>query len=719
MALLSPSLLRNPELDSWVRIDAGGTITLSTGKVELGQGLVTAIARLGAEELDVSLDRIRVRTLDTQTGPDEGPTISSLSMLESGNAVRQAAAEAKAYLLELAAAELGTPVAQLRVEDGTVSAPDGASTDYWRLLAGGRFGVEVTGAVDPKPPSERRIVGKPAPRVDLPAIVTGTAAYVHDVAFPGMLHARVVRPPSRAATLETVDVAAAQELPGVVAVVRDGSYLGVVAEREEQAIAAAAALAGTARWDEQPTLPPLERLSEWLREQPTLDFPVVRGVPVAEPVPPIEIPEQAVQTVRATYSRPYTMHGSIGPAAATAVWNEGRLTVWSATQVAYRLRDQLALALGDVDVEDIRVVHVSGPGAYGHNGCDDAAFDAAFLARSVPGRHVAIQWSRSDEHAWEGYGPASVMDLQASVDADGRVVGWNHDIWSNTHNAYGWPGQDGCFLIGSWHRDPPLAAPPPIPSLNYHTMLHRNADPLYTFPGRRIVKRFVPTWPIRTSTLRGLGAFANVFALESFIDEVAEAVERDPLAFRLDYLEDERAREVLATAAELGGWNERVDQCGRGMGLAFAQFKNLQTYVAVLVEVTVDDATAEIRLQRAVIAADAGEIIDPEGLTNQLEGGFVQAASWTLKERVTFDATRITSVDWESYPILTFPEIPEVEVALIDRPGYAILGAGEAVAGPAPAAIANAVYAATGIRVRDLPLTPDRVRAAAAEATLV
>ena len=525
-----------------------------------------------------------------------------------------------------------------------------------------------------------------------------------------MLHGRVVRPPSRGARLESVDEERARSAPGVVEVVRDGSFLGVVAEREEQALAAAASLAAAARWSEEPSLPPVDALPAWLRGQPGRAFLVVDGVGVEGDVPPVAEPGGAARTVRATYTRPYTLHGSIGPSAAVAQWRGQRLDVWSSTQGVFPLRRALAGALR-VEQESIRVRHVEAAGCYGHNGADDAALDAALLARAGGGRPVRVVLTREQEHTWEPYGPAAVIDMQASVDADGRLLDWNHDVWSNTHVGRASIAPPGTSALASaWLLADPVPPPVPKPRLMYHAGIHRNADPLYAFPNRRVVKHFVEGAPVRASSLRSLGAFANVFAIESFVDELAEATGADPVAFRLSYLDDPRAREVLEMAAAHVG-TPGAGEFGAGVGIAFAQYKNLQCYAAVAVELHVDDATAAIRLDRAVVAADAGEVIDPKGLANQLEGGVVQAASWTLKERVAFDDTRITSSSWDSYPILTFPEVPEVEVLLLDRPGVTSVGAGEAAQGPTAAAIANALHDAIGVRVRDLPLTPERLQA--------
>jgi len=713
MTGLPGSLARYPQLDLWVRIDPQETVTIFTGKVELGQGLRSALARIGAVELDLAIERIRVETADTAHGLDEGITAGSLSIEESGSALRQAAAEARECLLRRAADELGVHMDDLVVDDGTVSAA-GRSTTYWELFGGRRFCAEATGRAAPKSPEERRLTRREGRRVDLAAIVTGRTTYIQDLRLPAMLHGRIVRPPRPRAVLVSVDDDRVRVLPGVVSVVRDGSFLGVTAEREEQAVAAAAELSASARWTGGAVLPPPGRLPEWLRAQPALEFLVVDGTAVNGPVPPIVEPAGADRTLRATYTRPYLLHGSIGPSAAAASWSGGKLEVWSATQGVFPLRAALAAALR-IDKDTIRVRHVEGPGCYGHNGADDVALDAALLARGTEGRPVRVVNTREQEHTWEPFGPAAVVELQASLDANGQILDWNHDVWSNAHIGRPREGPAGMSALASaWSLEQPLKETAPQPSLVFHGGVHRNADPLYAVPNRRIVKHFVTERPLRTSALRSLGAYANVFALESFVDEVAEAAGIDPLDYRLSYLNDTRARAVLSCAAERIGWPGPRDEFGHGAGIAFARYKNAMTYAAVAVELHVDDLTAEVRLDRVAVAADAGEVIDPNGLENQLEGGVVQSASWTLQEEVTFDATSVTSTDWASYPILSFPEIPSIEVELIDRPELPPLGAGEAAQGPTAAAIANAVQRAVGARVRDLPIKPDRIREAVA-----
>jgi nicotinate dehydrogenase subunit B len=702
------SLVNTPDLDAWVRINPDGTITLFTGKVELGQDLKTSIAMIGADELDVSLERIRVVTADTAQSPDEGYTVGSMSLETSGNAIRYAAAEVRHTVLSVAHEELEAPRERLTVTDGTIADPvTGRSTTYWDLFAGQLFGARVTGAAQPKGPEAYRIVGRPAKRLDLLAKVTGTACFVHDLDLPDMVHGRVVRPPAYRASLVTVDEGAVAQRPGVVRVVRDGSFLAVIAQREEQAVEAMEALRKTATWETDTALPSHETLFDHLLAQPDQAFLVVDGSPVEGPIPPIGVPAEAEQTLAATYYRPYHMHASLGPSAAVAQWVDGKLTVWTHSQGVYGLRAALAQVLS-MPEEDIRAIHLDGPGCYGHNGADDAALDAALLARAVPGRPVSLKWTRTDEHTWEPYGAAAVIKMQASLDAGGDVVDWNHDVWGYSHLGRARALSRTSGLLAAWHLAEPFKRPTPRPSRGPHVGIHRNADPLYAFPRRRIVKHFVPDSPLRTSALRGLGSYANVFAIESFMDELAHAAGVDPVEFRLRHLADERARSVIQAATGRAG----SQPAGRGRGIAFARYKNRQGYVAVVLDLCVDQDSGQIHLERAVVAADVGQIVNPDGLSNQLEGAVIQSASWTLKEQVAFGPHGITSVDWDSYPILRFDDASEIETVLLNRPGQPYLGIGEGAMGPVPAAIANAIFDAAGIRLRQIPFTPGRVQEA-------
>jgi nicotinate dehydrogenase subunit B len=702
---LPGSLQTNRKLDGWLRINPDGTVTAFTGKVELGQGIVTALSQIVAEELDVDPKRIQMISGDTSRTPNEGVTSGSQSIEQGGTALRFACAEARAILLTAAAAKLGAAAADLRVEDGTIAAPRGGRATYWELTSEAMLAREATANVKPKPASAHRVIGKSMRRRDIPAKVTGGAAYVQDVRLPGMLFGRVVRPPAPRAKLASVDEAAVRGMPGVVTVVRDGSFLAVAAEREEQAIDAADALRKTTRWQEAKDLPPSgPQLFDHMRRARSEDSVVSDRSDPAAP--------RAVKTFEATFTRPFQAHASIGPSCAVALWQGGKLHLWSHTQGVFPLRAGLAKVLR-LEPNDIVVEHREGAGCYGHNGADDAALDAALVARAVSGRPVKLQWMRDDEFVWEPYGSAMVIQLRAGLDARGRIVDWQTELWSHTHTTR--PGEsEGSNLLASWYlADPsrPGAArniPQPTGGGD------RNSIPLYAFPRVRVVNHLLPDMPVRVSALRTLGAYANVFAIESFMDELAAAAGADPVEFRLRHLADPRARAVVEAAASRAGWRTKPGGDGRGRGIGFAKYKNLSTYVAVVAEVEVDRAKGAVRASRAHAAADAGMIVNPDGLANQIEGGIVQSASWTLREAVRYDEARVLTRSWADYPILRMTEVPAVDVQLIDRPEEKPLGAGEAAQGPAAAAIANAVAQAIGTRIRDLPITPERVKSALA-----
>jgi CO/xanthine dehydrogenase Mo-binding subunit len=703
-ARLPGSLATNRRLDAWIAIEPTGRVTIFTGKIELGQGIGTALSQIAADELDVELTRIDVVHGDTARTPNEGQTAGSLSVEQSGTALRFACAEARDILVSAAATKLGVPATELKVSDGTVSAPGGASVTYWDLAGAVDLKREATAKAVPKPASARRWVGKSVARRDIPKKFTGGAAYVQDVRLPGMLFGRVVRPPSPGAKLVSVDENAVKRLPGVVAVVRDGSFLGVAAEREEQAIRARDALKQRAKWTETASLPPSGDAL----------FPHLTSV--TAPAQTIvdkssTTTAAAVKTLEATYTRPYQCHASLGPSCAVAQWQGGALTVWTHSQGVFPLRAELAKAFG-IDAKGIRCIHAEGSGCYGHNGADDVALDAALVARATGGRPVKLQWMRDDEFLWEPYGSAMVMKLTGGVDAQGNVVAWSHELWSHPHSTR--PGSSsGVNLLAARHLAQPSPVVPPADVPQPSGGAARNAIPLYDFPAVKVVSHFITDAPLRTSALRTLGGYANVFALESFVDELAAAAGTDPVEFRLRHTKDPRARAVIEAAARRAGWKPGAKASGgAGRGFAFARYKNLACYCATAADVEVDRATGRVRVTRVVAAVDAGQIVNPDGVVNQIEGGIIQSASWTLKESVRFDRTRVTTRSWADYPILRFDEVPEVDVILLDQPNERFLGVGEGSQGPAAAAIANAIAHATGARLRALPFTPDRVKAA-------
>jgi len=703
-APLPGSLNANRMLDAWLRIAPDGTVTIFTGKIELGQGIGTALSQIAADELDVDLERIAVVSGDTALTPNEGQTAGSLSVEHSGTALRFACAEARDILVSAAAVKLGAPAADLRVRDGAVAAPSGASVTYWDLARDTDLRREATAKARPKPAAEHRWVGKSIARRDIPRKFTGGAAYVQDVRLPNMVFGRVVRPPSPGAQLLSVDEAATRRLPGVVAVVRDGSFLAVAAEREEQAIRAREALTRSARWKETESLPPDgDALYRHLMSSP------VAGQPVVDTTSPVVA--TPVKTLEALYTRPYQCHGSIGPSCAVAQWQDGVLAVWTHSQGVFPLRAELGKVFG-VPLQNIRCIHAEGAGCYGHNGADDVALDAALVARATGGRPVKLQWMRDDEFMWEPYGSAMVMKLSGGVDAQGNVVTWSHEIWSHPHSTR--PGSSaGVNLLAARHLaqafPPVLPADIPQPAGG----AARNAVPLYDFPNVRVISHFIAEAPLRTSALRTLGGYANVFALESFVDELAAAAGADPVDFRLRHVKDARARGVIEAAAQRAGWRRRVPADGtHGRGFAFARYKNLACYCAIVADVEVDRKTGRVSVTRVVAAVDAGQIVNPDGVVNQIEGGIIQSASWTLKEAVRFDRTRVTTRSWTDYPIVRFTDVPEVEVVLLNQPAERFLGVGEGAQGPRAAAIANAIANATGTRLRALPFTAERVKQA-------
>ena len=695
------SLATNRRLDRWVKINADGTVDVLTGKVEIGQGIVTAMAQMAADELDVALERVRMHAVDTTRSPDEGVTSGSRSVEEGGTAMRYACAEVRDLFLQAAARKLGATLESLSIDDGSITVRGRTeSTSYWQLAPEVDVARDASGDVLPKAASALKIVGRNVRRLDIPDKLFG-AAYVHDLDLPGMLHARVVRPPSYRAKLASLDDTAARAAPGLVAVVREGSFLGVVTEREEQAIKAAQLLARGARWNEEADLPDVDDLAAFLTAEPTDDDVLSSKTAATAP---------AVRTLSATYTRPYLAHASIGPSCAIARWSEGgKLEVWSHCQGPYPLRDEIGKILA-IDKAGIVVHHMEGAGCYGHNGADDAAFDAVLLARAVPGRPVRLQWSREDEFGWEPFGPAMVVRMQAALDQRGEIVGWRQDHYTNKHVCR--PGRHpNPGLLAAWHLDKGHQPPPTIDlPLAMGGASQRNALPGYEFANERVVNHTLKSMPVRISTLRALGAYINVFSIESFLDELAATSGTDPIEFRLRYLKDPRARAVVEAVASIANWQPNAKGDGqRGMGIGYARYKGFGNYVAVIAEVAVDRV---VRVPSVWTALDCGRIVNPDGITNQAEGGIVQATSWTLKERVRFDRTRITTRNWEDYPILTFAEAPRVETVLIDHPDEPSVGVGEGMAGPTVAAIGNALANALGVRVRDLPFTPERVVAA-------
>ncbi|MDA2892121.1 molybdopterin-dependent oxidoreductase [Mycolicibacterium sp. BiH015] len=694
---LPASLIVNPWISTWLSVADDGEIVLRVGKVEIGQGISTALTQIAAHELDVAPESIRAAATNTAASPDEGLTAGSLSITFSGAAVRRVCAEARELYRRAAAHKAGLGVGEVRLASGIFVTVDGSRIGSYGDLSGD---VDLHVRVgDPSldlelaPPTSKDLA-----RIDLPDKVFGAPRFIHDLDFTGMVHARVVHPPRIGAHFESAALDDISAMPGVEAVVRDGDFVAVVARREGQAVRAADKLASTATWSAGIELPDADDLPRWLRTAEA-DVRQIRSDGAHH--------DDAAAVVEGTFARPFLAHASIGPSCAVAHFDRARLHVWSHSQGVFSLGRAIAAAL-DLDPDAVTVQHVEGPGSYGHNAADDVAFDAALLATKIPGTHFRVQWSRADEFAWEPFGPAMVGDVRASVDAGGAITDWSYELWTNGHT--GRPGYaPSNTMLAEGHRAGAETLPPAVdpPAERGHGSA-RNAEPYYDIARVDVTVHRLLTMPIRTSSLRSLGSHLNTFAIESVIDELALATGRDPLEVRLANLSDPRAREVLTTVADIADWGAATPD-GRGRGLAFCRYKNRGSYCAVVADV---EATDQLYVSRLTIVADVGRVVNTDGVRNQLQGGAIQAASWSLLEQVRFDRHSVTTTDWESYPIMRFTQVPEIDVHVLDRRDQPPLGAGEATQGPVTAAIGNALADALGVRVYTLPFTPENIVAA-------
>ena len=689
----------NPHLDRWVAFPSPGKVTVLTGRVELGQGVLTAMAQIAADELDVAMDRITIRSGDTEKAPNEGYTAGSQSIQFGGVALRQACADVRALFLDQAAKILGCKTGELSICDGRIFR-DGTSTgqDYWTLSGAVDLSVKATGGGERKSVADLRNIGTSTARVDLPGKIFGESAFIHDMHLDGMVHARVVRQPNRGAAIGSIDENAIRRAAkGPIEFVRNGNFVAIIGDNETAVEAAGAAAVDHVTWQNVEAPTPTQQEASWLLQRPVVER--VFGAPDAGN-------PQNKERFEATYTRGYIAHASISPSCGLAVYRDGTLTVWTHCQGVYPLRAALAKVL-KLEPSSIVVHHVQGSGCYGHNGADDAAADAAIIAMQKPGQPIRVRWRREEEFIYEPKTPAMIVKVHALLDDGGKPVDWTQEIWSPTHNQR--PGAGGNLLGALALPDPPPEPPPnDVPEANGGGAT-RNGEPLYNIPAKRILHHLVTEAPVRTSALRGLGAMPNVFALECCIDELAERAGQDPVAYRLSITADARARAVIEKVAAMAKWNAGAPVgSGRGRGIAFARYKNRAAYSAVVVELSVDE---DIRLHHVWCATDAGLVVNPDGVINQLEGGILQSASWVLKEQVRFD-NGVTSFDWETYPVLKFSEVPEIEIDLINTKDEVPLGVGEVTAGPTAAAIGNAVSHALGARIRDLPLTRERIMAA-------
>lgn len=702
---LPSSIVENPLLCQWVDFSEPGIARVFSAKVELGQGIVTAIAQIAAVELKLPMSKVAVVSGDTRCCPNESYTAGSMSIEVGGTSVRMACADARHAIVERAARMLEADESCVAADGGLIlldGAPSGL--DYWQVAREVDWKRPITGTAPFNPLENSTYLGKNVARLDLPAKVAGPA-FIHDLELPGMLHGRVLRPPSYGARLGSLDQWAAERLPGVVKIWRSGDFVGVCCKREYQAVKALEALRAGARWIESEVSAGTRSWCDLLPTLRSIDSETEAGERLSGAA--------NVPRLSATYSRPPLAHASMAPSCAVAVYDDERLTVWTHSQGVFPLRGALASALG-LDESRIAVIHVQGAGVYGHNGADDVALDAALLARQVPSSPVRVQWSREDELAWSPLGSPMVVKIEGALSPSGEIVDWSSEIWSGPHGKR--PRAHGPVnLLAATHVDPPIPFPEAHEVLSGFAGGARNSEPGYDLSHRKIVLHSLPGLPFRTSALRTLGGYANVFAIEAFMDELADAAGTDPVEFRLRHLSDPRARRVIETAARLAGWQFKTERGkGRGTGIGFARYKNTAAYVAVIADVEVDH---EVRVSKVVGAVDAGLVINPDGVINQIEGGIVQSISWTLKEQVVFDGGRVTTRTWEEYPILRFNEVPELEVELIERPDCPPLGVGEAAQGPAAAAVANAVARALDFRIRDLPFTRERIVAASAAAS--
>ena len=715
-------------VDSYLEIAPDGKVTVYAGKVELGTGVQTSMAQIVADDLYVTFDQVMMILGDTAITPDQGVTAGSKTLQVAGPVLREAAALARSVLLTRASDKLGVAADQLTTKDGVITVTaDPSKTVSYGELATTSFKQKITGDSPVKSPADYTIVGQSVPRVDILEKLTGGPAYIQDVKVDGMLHGRVIRPYVRTvdgvgATIESVNDADVKAMPGVVAVVKNGSFLGVVAEREEQAIRASKAL--KVRWSKAEQLPEFDKLYDLIREMPAEDAELVHNGDVEGAL------ATASKTLKATYLQPFQAHASIGPSCGVADVKPDKATIYSGSQGVYALRVAVAPILG-LSVDQVRVIYKEASGCYGHNGADDASADAAVLSQAV-GKPVRVQWMRQDEFAWELKGPAMVSDLRGGLDANGNIIAWGHEVWTPTHSTRP-SGKPGNLLVGQ-QMNPPAAVTPLGQSGG-----DRNAPNSYSFPNQGVTVHWVETPPLRPSALRSLGAVANTTANESFLDEMAALAGADPVEFRLRHLADPRSIDVVKRAAEKAGWETRPSVARTsaatpaataspaaspasatpasanaltGHGFAFVRYETEFTYAAVVAEVEVDPATGGVRVTRVVVAHDCGLIVNPDGLTNQIQGCVIQGTSRALKEEVTFDATAVTSLDWSTYHILGFDEVPVIEVELIDRPDQPAWGAGEPAICPIRAAIGNAIFDATGVRLRRAPYTPQRVLAA-------
>ena len=706
-ATLRPSKAVAKDLvDSFISLEPNGKVTIFVGKVDLGTGTKTAMAQMAADELDVAFEQIEMVMGDTATTPDQWLTGANLTIAQGGGELRKACATARAALLTRASNKLGAPVDQLQVERGIVRVKSDASktVSYSDLMQGVKTtDLKVDAKAVIKSASDYKLVGKSIPRVDIPDKVTGQFEYAHDVRLPGMLHARVVRADDLGARLQSVDDSQARKVTGFVQTVRKGDFVAVVAKSEWAAVKAARAMKLT--WSAGTGLPDKATVFEYWRKQPLAKEETTQKVGDA----PAAL-AASDKRIKASYEFAVQTHASIGPSCAVADFKNGSLVVWSPSQATHSMQSELAAITG-LPLEKVRLLYVDGSGCYGRNGHEDATADAALIATMI-GKPVRVQWMRADETARAPKSPPRAMDMEAGFDKEGNLQAWSADFYIALNHIVAFKPLDFPLLAAT---DVGMAKPG-----NWVGFLFQNAGAPYAVPNISVKTKHIEKAFFRSAHLRSPGRIENTFANESFMDELAVEAKVDPAEFRLKHIKDPRAVAVIKAAMNRANWQPRLAgannstqaDIAKGRGISYVRYNNTTTYVAAVAEVEVNRKTGDVKVTRVCVGHDCGQIINPDGLANQIEGGVIQTVSRTLMEQVQWDSTKVTSVDWASYPILRFPDVPRVEVDMINTPGDVSWGAGEPTATAIPAAIGNAIFDATGARLRSIPFTPEKVQAA-------
>ena len=691
---LPRSLKNAKKINAWLEVLEDGKVRVLSGKVELGQGIRIAIKQVAAEELDMDLKKVTVHLAETGVTPNEGYTAGSSSVVNSAMSVRYAAAKARQKLLELAATKMNTEITNLVLYNGTISSKTtGDSITFLEVLEGAQIDEEVVTPIQLKVKENHRYVGKAIPRTDIEKMVRGETVYVQDLRFPNMVHARILRPPNYDAKLLKLDDTPLKGVEGVLKTIVKGSFVAVITKHEYEAEKARTTLDQYAEWSITASFPEQDNLFEHIKNNYT-------EAETVKEEGSVDFESKTTKTVKATYTKPYIKHASLGPACAVALFDKEVLHIWTHSQGIYPLRDGIQSMLG-LKLENIHLIGIPGAGCFGHSTADDAAADAAIIAMEYPGKHIRVQWSRQDEHRWDPYGSAVIVDLEASLDANNKIDSWKSDVWTDSQSTR--PNRDKGTLLAPRYLEQAVK----MKSRGYLSGGHRNGYPYYNIPNAKLDAYYFDG-PLRVSSLRSLGSFTTIFAIESMMDTLAEKAGKDPLDFRLEHLSDKRAIAVIKKIQNVTLQEESITK-REGIGYAYMRYKNTAAYGAVAAKVSVDTDSGEVSVKKMWAAVDVGEVINMDGIVNQVEGGMIQAASWTLKEEVTFSDKEITSSDWNGYPIFRFPDTPEVKVSIINRPNEPAEGGGEISMPPTGAAIANAVYNACGKRIYNLPIAASKI----------